>query len=352
MTLNMLASKMDKPTQCANIATAAQVLYGNPDLYDRVFHLYAGPDYPSPPSMYPPTPVLDPVELDPLSPTRRIDIAKLESICTHNTFSPVPLQPDDPYTRTSEPGFDAPTGLYTLTSMFNHSCAPNANYVFIGNIMTVRASCSIKAGEEITIAYVSPHQPYSERRDTLATAWHMPEVCDCAQCQDDRADGDASLRRREEMLATLPSTLLGQSVNELQTLEKKLSATYAPTRGPRRLAMYGIHHSIAEHLRTSPSEADINRAIQKDITALECLGLTVLKGGRTRSASRSESRKSRDAELMVEADHLGYVPEEAIAPMLRIAQTYIFFDDITNLLRWLKTAQWGKIAVSVSRRDY
>lgn len=342
MTLNMLTSRMDKQSQSTNVACATQVLYGNPDLDDRVFHLYAGPEYPAPPPTYPPRPVSDPVELDPLSPTQRIDMAKLESICTHNNFSPMPLQPHDPFTPISAPGIDSSTALYTYTSMFNHSCSPNANYIFLGNVIVIRASCSIKAGQEVTIAYISPHQPYTERRDTLATAWHLPAVCDCAQCQDDRVDGAANLRHREEILATLSGGLLRRPLEELQALEKKLSATYAPTRGPRRLAMYNVHHVIAEHLRASYSMAAMNRAIQEDIKALECLGLTVLKGAPARSVSRSKSKKRRDVELMVEVDHLGYVPEEAIAPMLRIAQSYIFFDDLTNILGWLKTAQWGK----------
>ena len=337
--VNLLTSRMNQSTQCENVANTAQVLYGNSDLYDRVFHLYAGPDYPSPPPIYPPKPVLDPVELDPLSPTRCIDIAKLESVCTHNDFSLVPLQPNDPYTRPSHPDSDTGTALYTLTSMFNHSCFPNANYFFIGNVMIIRASCTIKAGEEITIAYVSLRQSYSKRCDTLSRAWKITGACDCAQCQDDRADGDLNIRRREEILAALPSRLLTKPLNELQALEKKVSATYAPTRGPRRPAMFNIHHCIAEYLRTSSSEACIKRAIQEDMKALECLGFTILKDDLSRRASKAEMRG--DAGLMVEAGHLGYAAEEAVAPMLRIAQTYILVNDLTNLLGWLRTAQWG-----------
>lgn len=343
MTINMVTSRMNQQSQSTNITRAVQAVYGNPDLHDRVFHLYAGPEYPAPPPTYPPRHVSDPVELDPLSPTQRIDIAKLESICTHNSFSPIPLQPNDPYEQASAPGIDSPTGLYTYTAMFNHSCSPNANYVFFGNVMTIRASQSIKAGEEVTIGYISPQLPYTERRRTLETSWHMTELCDCTQCQDDRVDGDANIRHREEILATISGGLLRRPLKDLQALQKKLSATYAPTRGPRRLAMFRIHHVIAEHLRMSYSKADMNRAIQEDILALECLGLTVLKDAAARRVPQSKSKQRRgDTELMVQADHVNCVPEEAISPMLRIAQTYLFFDDLTNIRGWLKTAQWGK----------
>ena len=236
----MLTSRMDKRTQSANVACAVQNIYGNPDLHDHIFHLYAGPDYPPPPATYPPCLVPEPVELDPLQPGHRIDVAQLESICTHNSFGVLSLRPGGPRQnlQASRDNDDTPTGIYPFASLLNHSCAPNSYYRFIGNIMVVRASQEIKMGEEITLSYVSPHSPYSKRRETVESTWHMTEECDCRQCLDDRADGEDNFRRREAIIAALPNQLYSRPLSELRSLEQKLSATYATTRGPFRPALF------------------------------------------------------------------------------------------------------------------
>ncbi|KZT71484.1 hypothetical protein DAEQUDRAFT_749855 [Daedalea quercina L-15889] len=343
MTMNMLTSRMDRRTQSANVACAVAKIYGNPDLHDHVFHLYAGPDYPPPPSTHPPCPDSDsPVELDPLQPSHRIDIARLESICTHNCFGVMSLRPGGFKSQGSEAfgdSDDTPIGLYPLASLFNHSCAPNSSYTFIGNIMVVRAVRAMKLGEEVTLSYMPSDLPYFQRRETLERGWHMTDECDCRLCIDDRADGEDNLRRREEIAAASHKQLYSKPLSELRSLERKLSATYATTRGPHRPALFSIHQSIAENLLASCTESRALQAIQENIKALECLGWTI-KDSKTGSRTSHRSQVRKGPELAVDPSRLGSSPKEVIGPMLRIAQIYVFCHDMTNAKKWLKTAQW------------
>ncbi|TFY64492.1 hypothetical protein EVJ58_g2593 [Rhodofomes roseus] len=343
-TVNLLTSKMDKRSQSANVAYAAQAIYGNPDLHDHAFHLYAGPDYPPPPSSFPPPPVDEPTELDPLKPRHRIDLAQLESICTHNAFGVMPLRPEDRRKPDDLDKLDSSTGLYPLPSLFNHSCAPNSHIVFIGDIMMMRASRTIHRDEEVTSAYMTPTTSYFERRKTLQEGWLMSEICDCRQCQYDRADGEANLRHRGRIAEGFSVDLFSKPLAKLRSLQKKLSATYVAARGPSHPspALYPLHHAIAETLRSSHTTAGMKDAIKEDMKALEYRGWSVTDDDIGRRSKKARSLNRRGEELAVDTSFLGdpAEPLQAIPPMLRVAQTYFLCDDMMNATRWIKTAQW------------
>ena len=164
-------------------------LYGNPDLRDQIYHLYAGPNYPSPPSSYPP-PLGEAIPVELLTPAIDIDIAQLEAICIYNNFCPLRLE-DKQIAENAKP-----TGLYPLASLFNHSCGANAIWYCIGDVMIVRAAEPIASGTEITIPY-TVEESYVTRQSILQK--HIREHCACWLCEEDRRDGDERLRRRHEL---------------------------------------------------------------------------------------------------------------------------------------------------------
>ncbi|KAJ1490255.1 hypothetical protein T484DRAFT_1777823, partial [Baffinella frigidus] len=49
-------------------------------------------------------------------------------------------------------------GLYPQASFFNHACRPNSVVSFLDSSLVVRTIAPIKAGEEVTIAYVEHAQ--------------------------------------------------------------------------------------------------------------------------------------------------------------------------------------------------
>jgi len=51
-------------------------------------------------------------------------------------------------------------GLWLLPSFVNHSCCPNARRLHVGDYLIVHASRDLKAGEEITFAYLDPLSPF------------------------------------------------------------------------------------------------------------------------------------------------------------------------------------------------
>ncbi|KAJ7810418.1 hypothetical protein B0H14DRAFT_3112485 [Mycena olivaceomarginata] len=71
------------------------------------------------------------------------------------------------------------TGIWLRASYCNHSCIPNADRSFTGDMMVVRANRDIKAGEEIFLGYYPPQHTYTERRKHLDFFGFQ---CDCALC--------------------------------------------------------------------------------------------------------------------------------------------------------------------------
>ena len=63
----------------------------------------------------------------------------------------------------------------------SHSCVPNcAHSVFPNKTLALQAKHKIKAGEEFTIAYISPLQGSLKRRNKLHDKWFFD--CNCPRC--------------------------------------------------------------------------------------------------------------------------------------------------------------------------
>ncbi|CAN6728363.1 unnamed protein product [Malus baccata var. baccata] len=67
-------------------------------------------------------------------------------------------------------------GLWVLASFINHSCAPNARRMHIGDYVMVHASRDVKAGEEITFAYFDVLSPLEKRNESCKT-WGFRYNC-------------------------------------------------------------------------------------------------------------------------------------------------------------------------------
>lgn len=75
------------------------------------------------------------------------------------------------------------TGLYVCIALANHSCCPTFTMAYAdGGVATMVALRDISAGEELTLAYVSPFYDLSERLVNLWRTWGF--VCTCRRCQD------------------------------------------------------------------------------------------------------------------------------------------------------------------------
>ncbi|XP_027348276.1 uncharacterized protein LOC113859787 [Abrus precatorius] len=71
-------------------------------------------------------------------------------------------------------------GLWLLPSFINHSCCPNTRRLHVGDYLIVHASKDLKAGEEVTFAYLDPLSPLSKRKD-MSVNWGIH--CKCKRCK-------------------------------------------------------------------------------------------------------------------------------------------------------------------------
>ena len=71
--------------------------------------------------------------------------------------------------------------IFPMFSFMSHSCVPNcAHSVFPNKTLALQAKHKIKAGEEFTIAYISPLQGSLKRRMKLHDKWFFD--CGCPRC--------------------------------------------------------------------------------------------------------------------------------------------------------------------------
>lgn len=89
------------------------------------------------------------------------------------------------------------SGVYELSSRFNHSCTPNCNQVDAGKgKMAVYSVRDVEAGEELTASYTDIDQPHEARQRHLD---HYGFVCDCPACDVGTAEGMLSETRRRRI---------------------------------------------------------------------------------------------------------------------------------------------------------
>ncbi|KAI0335693.1 hypothetical protein GY45DRAFT_1350859 [Cubamyces sp. BRFM 1775] len=324
VTLDLLSRTKRERTDSLLLSRIIEKIYGNPDLRDEVFDLYAGRGYPAPPDTYPP-PAASAVPVDLLHPKVDIDIAQLEAICTYNNFCPF---------RLDGPQMDKeaqPAGLYTSASMFNHSCLANATWYCIGDIMIVRAAEPIPTGTEVTIPYCV-EESYFDRQTVLQK--HMLDRCDCRLCEEDRRDGEAQLRRRHQLKTRLDAaTIMSAPLAEVRALEKDIAATYGQTRGAIRPLSALALHIVAEKLRMSGNARHMRESLQYDMQALECYGFVL---------AHDSGRSSSVPQLPIASERLPTATSimEPADIMLRIACTYYMLREEENAARWLKAVLW------------
>lgn len=76
---------------------------------------------------------------------------------------------------------DTGVGLFPALSQFQHSCAPNAFFLGIGNELFVRAIAPIPKGAEIVVSFANIADTRANRQTALEAERHI--VCNCPRCQ-------------------------------------------------------------------------------------------------------------------------------------------------------------------------
>jgi hypothetical protein len=123
----------------------------------------------------------------------------------------------------------ASAGLWIVASYMNHSCVPNSEKEYIGDLMVLRATSEIKAGDEVTHTYVQVDSDFEGRRKSLLDAWGF--VCDCGLCVAERGD-EESVREKRKRLEREAEALMDDkggsrlAMMKMRKLGREMEGTY------------------------------------------------------------------------------------------------------------------------------
>lgn len=118
-----------------------------------------------------------------------IDTFRIHDIIARNAFGPGGQFGEEDATKAS-------AGLWVYAAYINHSCLPNAQKEYIGDLMLVRTLRDVKAGEEIFHAY-DESADYDTRKESLLRTWGFE--CSCALCAIEKAETVELRRKRREL---------------------------------------------------------------------------------------------------------------------------------------------------------
>lgn len=151
-------------------------------------------------------------------------------------------------------GVDAkPTGVWLRASRANHSCIPNSHHSFIGDMMVIRATRSIKVGEEIRIGYRTPEYSYPERKQSLS---YYGFDCDCPLCEAEKYVPPQVLSKRARLI---------DEFDHLPPLV--IAAGSTPALPPDRVKI--LEHLMAQLEETYPE------ATYRQLPRLDCVRLAL-----------------------------------------------------------------------------
>ena len=167
-------------------------------------------------------------------------------------------------------------GLYVKTSYVNHSCYSNARRSFIGDVLILRATRNIPAGQEISFWYASPKadQDFDTTQEKLQN-WDFQ--CSCEICSHDRETSNGEKRKRAALLKewdVAAKHVVGET--GLANIERLLAAieqTYTvPAAMAPRLALWDPYLALT---RVYVSNESPERTITTAWKVLAALGFVV-----------------------------------------------------------------------------
>jgi len=336
--MNFITNFRESPCCSEALSQIFTKIAVDPALAPLVFDLYAGPNYPSPPSEYTPLVPTGTRLHNPRVHELDLDTQRIENIYTYNAFRPQTLDIAGSASATREETDTPPSALYLLPSLFNHACSGSATRYNFRNIMIVRTTKDLNEGEEITMPYAAGNT-YLDRQKSLKM--HM-SICDCWLCDADRKDGEAACRRRTDLLSRLdtPAQTRDTSVPTVRAFLRDVEATYSATRGPIRPASARAHHELATaYAREAQRKPSLwPQAISEDMNALESFG--VLVQDKSVTGPKKESANGTTLPIATNVEMPILHREYCIRFSLEIAGAFLELGDVPRAVGWVKAGFW------------
>ncbi|KAJ4988889.1 TPR domain-containing protein [Stagonosporopsis vannaccii] len=167
-------------------------------------------------------------------------------------------------------------GMWIQASYINHSCTSNARRSFIGDMMIVRATRDLEAGEELSFWYHVPTGEPGKAQKKLAN-WGF--ACSCALCADEKATKAAVHGERTKLLNQLgkifqPSSAQAVNVPNAERLLSALNSTYTrPTLEVPRLRVWDVQAVMTQ---VYMAQGKVDKALESSQRVLVLLGFTVM----------------------------------------------------------------------------
>lgn len=158
-----------------------------------------------------------------------IDAFHIRSCLEHNTLTintSFPGQTKEEFGFCREEPHAQGGGIWLRASMANHSCLFNAARSHVGDLIILRATKPIAAGEEILINYTS-NDNYELRQVLLEQQWGF--TCDCPCCKAESEDSYQIRGHRAKLLQEfmqLKETPDPENRAQLKSLATQLLATF------------------------------------------------------------------------------------------------------------------------------
>ncbi|TCD60526.1 hypothetical protein EIP91_009934 [Steccherinum ochraceum] len=340
--INLLNDTMNNRSHYVLIDLVVQRMWDDPDLASVIQAMYAGESFPAA-NGYPIAPAA-PSFVGPLSHSRTpcidIDVGRVEGVCSINAFGVGDIDFTDAASEQQEyPNLDKPTGLYELPSFCNHACLPSADRTFFGDVMAIRATRDLKAGEEVTMTYCDSAQTYQKRTEFVQKKWRF--ACDCLLCKADLSDSPAARSRRAEAV-DMPSSL---GISAIKQRIAQIKSTYTDSPERRRCGIkpelfhayhrLGFVYSKESHVTHRLARAKVELCIIAFMDALEAVGLVIT------DRSVSGPVKGPSSALPVDMIRVPSLSHLCTPTVIQIASALSgALDQDVRARNWIKVAIW------------
>ena len=320
---------------------------GRPNESNLTFHLYSGPTFPPLPPTYPPLASQSQEMIFPLQWKIDVDVARIEGIISYHTFSPNGVRKVTPetLTRVQEDRTDTPSAIYTLPSLFNHSCHSNAVWRCFGNVMIIRARETIPCGREITLPYVLGDTCITREKNLSAT---LQGRCDCVLCDSDRGDGGKACQLRETLiqkrraakLETLRKTGSSLDRKAAEAHAQRMESTYRSSQTLSRPPLFDPYADIMQSIEHEANRQDqvdlLTLSIQQGFKALTAAGFAGIDTALTGKRSRHTLPLSKECLATCSVDI-----DVSILLMAHLSASFLQRSEVILAERWFRAAWWG-----------
>ncbi|KAG8985896.1 hypothetical protein FRB95_009542 [Tulasnella sp. JGI-2019a] len=338
--LNLLQERIESSCSAYLGTMISERLAGDPGSASLLYGLYAGPQNPAPPREYTVHRTIEKNMIDNyLTFETVVDMPRIDVITSYNSFVPSPPSGVEEVEKSPEGagGYtNTASALFTLPSLFNHSCAPNTHIFCLGDVMVVRAASHIAKDTELFICYDPQGETYISRNKSGVVARLVPN-CDCILCLLDKADGEVACRKREEIVKGIPSW---NSVEIAHAGIRKLEKTYNKgTPMGMRGAMFKATWQLATLLLEKKDHAGF---LQQGLKMLDYLGMKM----RSMEHGAKSKRHARRNSLPVERTSVNPISasiswDNIIIACLFMADALIHpLENRERAETWLRFAVW------------